>query len=197
VTDGLTLVNQAFRRYLVDATGGSGLILDIGCGPGQYREFLGDGYIGMDLTSAVYKDGIDRGADIVGDAGRMPLATDSLDAAFSVAAIYQVSNPRCAIAEAYRVLKPGGKFLLFDYNWRTLKRLARHEKSAIGVDRVLHTQWGWKREMATCGFIETRLWLGRELDGTRVGRIERLVRLLRNEMRDGGWACVSGIKPLN
>ena len=198
MTDNSSLVNQVFRHALTNMFGVSGIVLDIGCGPGQYRESLGDGYIGLDLTSEPYKDGVSRGTDIVGDARWIPLAAGSLDAAFSVAAIHQVPGPGNAISEVFRALKPGGKFLLFDYNWRTLNRLRKKgDGRGISGNRVLHTQWGWKRELESSGFAETRLWLEPEFEGRRYGRLERWVRLLRNEVRDGGWACVSGTKPLN
>ena len=190
-----SLVNEPFQAAMVDMLVGSATILDVGCGPGQYREVLGDRYIGMDLSSEQYKDGVARGTDIIGDARWIPLATNSLDAAFSVAVIYQIPDFSQAISEVFRVLKPGGKFLLFDYNWRTLRRLAKSEYEGSSKSRKLHTQLGWKRELESHGFVDSKLWLESELMGRRSRRLERFLRLLRNELRDGGWACVSGSKP--
>lgn len=190
-----SLVHGPFRNALDEFCADHSSILDIGCGPGQYREVLGDRYIGMDLTTREYTGGVSRGTDIVGDARWIPLSTDSMDAAFSIAVIYQVPDFGRALSEVFRVLKPGGKFFLFDYNWRTLRRLAKLEFEGSLTSRKLHTQLGWKRDLESHGFIDTRIWLEQEFAGRRYSGIERWLRLFRNELRDGGWACVSGTKP--
>jgi SAM-dependent methyltransferase len=191
----ISLIYRPLEAALVEFFSDSAAVLDIGCGPGQYREVLGDSYIGMDITTEAYKDEINRGTDIVGDARWIPLATDSLDAAFSVAVIYQVPDFAQAISEVLRVLKPGGRFLLFDYNWRTLRRLAKLEFEGTAENRKFRTQMGWKRELESQGFVDTKIWLEPEFEGRHYNKIERLIRLFRNELRTGGWACISGMKP--
>ena len=141
----INLVHPRIRSALANMIVGSGMVLDIGCGPGQYKEVLGERYIGMDLTTERYKDEISRGTDIIGDAQWIPLATDTLDAAFSVETINQVPDIGQAISEVFRVLKSGGRFLLFDYNWRTLRRLAKTELGAIAADREYRIRCGVRR----------------------------------------------------
>jgi SAM-dependent methyltransferase len=118
---------------------GTGRVVDIGAGSG--RAAIGlllekpratvtavdiyKGYFGIDdntperfMLNARIAGVADRAEAIVGDARALPLETGSYDAAISLAAIDHIRRgdiPK-ALAEAARVLKPRGEFLLMVVN---------------------------------------------------------------------------------
>lgn len=51
--------------------------------------------------------------DIVGDIHHLPLEKNSVDAIFCLAVLEHVENPWKAVEEMHRVLRPGGKILLY------------------------------------------------------------------------------------
>jgi ubiquinone/menaquinone biosynthesis C-methylase UbiE len=161
-------------------------ILEIGCGMGQYRMSTQGFYVGLDVTNEPYGDIGPRVVDVVASGTDIPARAESFDFAFSVAALYQMTNPRRVLAECYRILKPGGRVLLFDYNRRTQTRL----ESGEGHKRPCWSQWELKNLVHEVGFAECELLLPvcRE-----VGAVQRRIRLYRNELR-GTWAIVMGIK---
>lgn len=87
--------------------GGSGqLMLDIGCGDASHRcilERTGFTYVGVDYS----KDG----APILGDAHALPFADESFDFVTSITVLEHIRHPLQYSAEAFRVLRPGGRFV--------------------------------------------------------------------------------------
>lgn len=161
-------------------------ILDIGCGMGQYRSSTDGFYVGLDVTNEPYGDIGPRVVDVVASGTDIPARAESFDLAFSVGGLYQMTNPRRVLAECYRILKPGGRVLLFDYNRRTQKRLEIGERHK----RPCWTQWGLKHLLHKAGFRrgELLLPLCHEVKG-----VEKAIRLLRNEL-SGQWVVVTGTK---
>lgn len=86
--------------------------------------------------------------DVVGQADRLPFATGTVDIVISIAVLEHVPDPKAAIAELVRVLKPGGHAYVFvpfiqgfhaaphDYQRYTRPGLER----ALGDLRVLRTE---------------------------------------------------------
>ncbi len=84
-----------------------GRILDIGCGIGHSYELLAPREtVGLDLDPAVLV-GQDRETR-AGDMRALPFGEAEFDAAISVQAVEHVPDPRRALAEARRVVRPGG-----------------------------------------------------------------------------------------
>lgn len=50
------------------------------------------------------------GVSVVADAHHLPFADRSVDVVLAVSLLYAVRDPKAAVAEAFRVLKPGGLF---------------------------------------------------------------------------------------
>jgi demethylmenaquinone methyltransferase/2-methoxy-6-polyprenyl-1,4-benzoquinol methylase len=53
----------------------------------------------------------------VGDAFRLPFADNSFDAVYNTLAAHEFKKISKIIAEAYRVLKPGGRIVLYDFSY--------------------------------------------------------------------------------
>ncbi|WP_329285820.1 class I SAM-dependent methyltransferase [Streptomyces sp. NBC_01455] len=99
-------------------------VLDAGCGTGRalppLRAAVGPSgvVIGADLTPAMLAATVRAGRDregqlLLADAATLPLRTGSLDAVFGAGLIAHLPNPRAALRELARVVRPGGTLALF------------------------------------------------------------------------------------
>jgi len=110
------LNTPAFLDMLPDVTELCGL--DIGCGEGaNTRKVAGLGakMTGIDVAPTFIRHAAEAGGDIayqVADAHALPFADKSFDFATAFMSLMDMPKPEQAIAEAARVLKPGG-FLQF------------------------------------------------------------------------------------
>jgi ubiquinone/menaquinone biosynthesis C-methylase UbiE len=91
-------------------------LADIGGGTGNYARALRDeGWdpVVVDREPAMLARAAAKGLETVaGDAQQLPLADASVDAAMLVSMLHHVENPAAAVAEAQRVLRPGGRLAL-------------------------------------------------------------------------------------
>ncbi len=95
-------------------------MLDLGCGKGRFARALagrGAELIGLDLSRGMLAaaDGLDR---VQASARRLPFRSSSFDAVLAVEVLEhlepQALDP--VLAEARRVLRPGGRFVIVDKN---------------------------------------------------------------------------------
>lgn len=99
-------------------------VLDVGCGAGFLANALslaGHRAEGLDLSAGSLKvargrDATGRGAWRVGDAYRLPWRDATFDAVAALDFLEHVDRPAAAVAEAARVLKPGGLFFFHTFN---------------------------------------------------------------------------------
>ena len=102
-------------RAIVELLGaGGGNCLEVGCGTGVYAERirqLGWSVTGVDLSAGMLRHAAPRLPVIHGDAVRLPVATDSLDAAITVMVHTDLPDYEPVLAEIERVLRPGGAFV--------------------------------------------------------------------------------------
>jgi SAM-dependent methyltransferase len=94
---------------------GAAQILDVGCGEGILTTAVTQTgrqnarVVGLDASAAML--GAHPGPNVQGDAGALPFVDDAFDAVVAANVLYHLAEPRAAIAEARRVLRPGGLFI--------------------------------------------------------------------------------------
>jgi len=104
-------------------------LLDVGGGTGdialRYLESGGGAVMVCDINAEMLGVGGDRAIDrgrpsgidwVCGDAERLPVADGSVDAYTIAFCIRNVTRVPAALAEARRVLKPGGRFLCLEFS---------------------------------------------------------------------------------
>jgi SAM-dependent methyltransferase len=105
------MLARATRRDFVDA-------IDIGCGEGRFCRMLhaaGLRTVGIDPTSQLLQRALqlDSGGDYrQGRAEALPVSDSSFDLAISYLSLIDIPDLSAAIAEMWRVLKPGGTVLV-------------------------------------------------------------------------------------
>jgi arsenite methyltransferase len=101
------------------------VLLELGCGPGFYARrlaarFAGLRVIGLDRSRAQLERATARLARAdagrcrfdLGDATALPYRDQSVDAVVSSRLLAAVDDPTRVLAEAYRVLRPGGRYFV-------------------------------------------------------------------------------------
>jgi threonine aldolase/SAM-dependent methyltransferase len=108
----IDVVGEALAR-LGDV--GGRRVVDIGCGNGACVAALAEN--GADVVAADLSPGMLRSVAgpsvgrVAADASSLPLATGRVDAALAMHMLYHLADPALAVAEAARVLRPGGRFV--------------------------------------------------------------------------------------
>lgn len=109
----------AYVKQHVDA---DDRVLDVGCGIGSLEERLPEyEVIGVDRSEAMLRAAQDRVSApfVLGDATALPVPTGSVDAVVFVSTLEFVSDIDAALAEATRVLVPGGTLVALVLNTRS------------------------------------------------------------------------------
>jgi len=98
----------------------SGLtVLDLGCGSGRYWPWLqgwGASVAGLDISAGSLKCNQPGRPLMVASMSRLPLGDGLFDAVLMLETLQHLPRPDLALAEAVRVLKPGGKMIVIDRN---------------------------------------------------------------------------------
>ena len=101
-----------------------GDVLEIAIGTGRNLPFYPPGVrlTGIDLSPAMLElarrraEALGLAVDLrVADASRLPFTEASFDTVTSTLSLCTIPDPSAAIAEARRVLRPGGRFVLLDH----------------------------------------------------------------------------------
>ena len=121
-------------------------ILDVGVGPGllarDIARLVGETgkMVGLDNAPAMVAAAARRLADLpqaqilAGDAGKLDFTDGAFDAAVSTQVYEYVPDMPHALADLHRVLRPGGRALILDTDWRSL---VWHSSDTARMDRVL------------------------------------------------------------
>jgi ubiquinone/menaquinone biosynthesis C-methylase UbiE/DNA-binding transcriptional ArsR family regulator len=144
-------VEAAMRAALGDAP--IDLLVDIGTGTGRILELFADRYmrgLGFDLSTAMLayarpklaKAGIPHAQVRQGDIYDLPLADSSAGAVVMHQILHYLSDPPRAVAEAARLVAPGGQLLIVDFAPHDndfLRETQRHER--LGFETATVSQW--------------------------------------------------------
>jgi ubiquinone/menaquinone biosynthesis C-methylase UbiE len=147
---------------LAQKKSGSIAILDLGCSEGRFVRRLAAEHPGWDVSGIdpVVPTSKDIRIDL-GSATHIPRADASTDAIYAFIALQHVDNIPAALSEVSRVLKPGGIFVVFDRNPRSLRGLLKpwHEFKGRWLyewDAPFRERWytrsAWSRMLRRAGF---------------------------------------------
>jgi SAM-dependent methyltransferase len=109
------------RRFAAAVGGEGSSVLDVGCGTGRsrtvYRAHAGR-YVGLDLSFGALRHARRRepATWVRADALALPFAAASFDVVAFSSVLHHFDRPAGALAEARRVLLPGGRVFAFDPN---------------------------------------------------------------------------------
>jgi ubiquinone/menaquinone biosynthesis C-methylase UbiE/DNA-binding transcriptional ArsR family regulator len=129
------------------------LLVDLGVGTGRILELLGDRYargLGLDINPSMLsyaraklaRARIGTAEVRHGDIYNIPLDNGVADAAVVHQVLHFLSEPQAALAEAARVLKPGGRLLIVDFAPHALEFLReRHAHERLGFAAGQVKQW--------------------------------------------------------
>jgi len=99
---------------------------DVGCGSGRYISALrqaGARVVGIDLSVGMLAGVVEPPPLIAADSQSLPLADASLDVVMMMHMLYHVPDPTRALAQAARVLRPGGTLLVATNGGRHLAEM--------------------------------------------------------------------------
>jgi SAM-dependent methyltransferase len=105
-----------------------GRVLEVGCGWGEFaarvQEELGSEVLAIDISPRMVELAGERGVDAqVGDVQALPSADESFDCAVANHMLYHAADIDRALAELYRVLRPGGTLVASTNGKRHLEEL--------------------------------------------------------------------------
>ena len=128
-----------------------GLMLDIGCGSRSYEPvFEGQvsHYVGVDLPSGPYV-GAPR-PDVYGRCEALPIRGGAVDTALAISVMNYLPEPEALVAEAWRVLKPGG-ILIAEFT-----QMRPHDPKLHDYFRYTSEGAAWLLEHAGFEIVESR-----------------------------------------
>jgi ubiquinone/menaquinone biosynthesis C-methylase UbiE len=152
-----------------------GRVLDVGCGTGNLLRLFEDAgvrvesYAGIDPAREMLRVAAEKlrassipGALLAAPAQALPFADGAFDTAVSASTLHDWPDPRAGLAEARRVLRPGGTLLLLDWDraplpmrllnaWMRITRIPFGRMYARGEMAELLASAGFRVEKRTRG----------------------------------------------
>lgn len=124
-------------------------VLEVGCGTGlilhRVHAFARDAQ-GIDLSGGMLEKAAERGLNVAqASATELPIATDSVDVAYSFKVLAHIPDIAGAMREMSRVVRPGGYVIAEFYNARSLRRLVKAVKPPTAVSEQTHDEHVYTR----------------------------------------------------
>lgn len=135
---------EARARLIPRAARAGAVLVDVGCGAGLLAPHvagLGYRHVGVDLVRSALVQAADHGISPVNaDAGAIPLVDACADVVAAGEVLEHLPDWPAAVAEACRLLRPGGTLVLDTLNATALSRLlaVRVAEMMPGVPRGIH-----------------------------------------------------------
>jgi ubiquinone/menaquinone biosynthesis C-methylase UbiE len=143
----------AWQKILTHSLGENELkVLDVGTGPGILANLLADlGHrvTGVDASEKMLQKATENSSAlghtvhfVQGDAERLPFEEGSFDAVVNRYVLWTLPDPKMALMEWKRVLKPGGRVVIIDGNWydRRNKSLGRRLWQKLSTFLIVLTE---------------------------------------------------------
>jgi len=161
-------------------------ILDAGCGTGIFTRAFADrgaGMVGLDISWAMLrwasrKNEPGSGRLVTGEMTRLPFGKGLFDKTVSVTALEFVDDEKRAIAELFRVTKPGGIIVVATLNslspWADRRRESARKDPGSLFNRVhFRTPEQLLAAAPVPGIVRTAVHFGKADDPAEFDRIER------------------------
>jgi ubiquinone/menaquinone biosynthesis C-methylase UbiE len=130
-------------------------LLDIGTGPGRLLSELAAlrpdlRLTGIDLSPSMIAVARERLATLgpdapirldVGDGGQMPYPDQSFDLVVSTVSMHHWQEPGRVVADAHRVLRPGGRFWVYDFALKRFQVFAASVEATFGTPPTRDVRW--------------------------------------------------------
>jgi ubiquinone/menaquinone biosynthesis C-methylase UbiE len=157
-----SFVSVGLLGHVADALGLSPgtTLVDLGCGRGGPGLWLaqarGARLIGVDFSAVAVQQATDRAVlfglaerarFVVGDLAATGLADGAADAVVAIDALHVAADPTAAAREAWRLLRPGGRLVLT--NWQPRDPVDPRLPTRMGID--------WAQTLASAGFAAVRV----------------------------------------
>jgi ubiquinone/menaquinone biosynthesis C-methylase UbiE len=134
---------------LVERYGAGKDVLEVGCGTGLILERaarFARHARGIDLSGGMLAQAARRGLRVLqASATELPIATASVDVAYSFKVLAHIPDIAGAMREMTRVVRPGGVVIAEFYNARSIRRLVKAVKPPTAVSDSTHDEHVYTR----------------------------------------------------
>ena len=186
--------SAAFSRdailELIGPAGGEGPCLDLGCGTGVYADILREAgfgtVVGVDLSADQLRIGKGREPVALGDGARLPFRDEGFGFVACIWVHGDLDDLRGVLVEARRVLRPGGRALLFGVHPCFNGPCVEGREDGARIVHPTYRESGWH---------ETSPWWSAEGIRHRVGVRHRPLAELLNDVLASGLQLTSVAEP--